>query len=332
MRLISAVLLLLMMVTLIYRCGSNNEAEGDQAYAGGKYDQAINYYLKAKKERPEDASIKGKIALSYMQKGLFLYRRTQNLEAFTGNFEKAKDFIPKENPTVHFDTTYSRLLYELARAYHEARPANEIQKEQYFNNKLKHLEKAIQIHAENQAARDFLQQIREDNFQRMYDKGLSLFKQARRERRNGDLFLSAEYYLRKAVDFDPQNVEARNYLKQVRNETISILDMDQILPIAVAAQKQMGGRRLLDLAVLNNSGETLVFDPNQLTIVDRRGNSHAFDPEETKRYEGGLTEARTLKAREQLNATIAVALPASAEADRLVYKIDDEETVVKYFP
>jgi hypothetical protein len=316
---------------LIFSCGSDPVADGDRAYSEGSYGPALNYYMQAKKEQPENSLIDEKIALTYMKRGHKLFQRTKNIDSFSGNFEKGERFIP-DDITPEFEAQYSDMLFHFANAYHQTKPLNEIQKEQYFTKTLDNLEKALAYDENNTAADSLLASIKQQNFQRMFDKGVDFLKQAKKERTNEELYMTAERYLKRAVFFNPESEEAAKQLKDTREKTIRILDTDQVFPFAIAGIKRSGNFLLFDITGLNNSGDVLQFDPEKLTLKDVEGNTHVIDSEETSKYESGLTEKVSLNARERVEGIAAFAIDRSVKADYLNYQIDEYLASKKYLP
>jgi len=317
---------------MLVSCGGNPEAEGDQAYANGKYIQAVNYYMQVKKSQPQNAKIDEKIALSYMHHGLDLYKKRHNVKAFAGNFEKGQEFIPAENLSDAFKKEYSKLLYELAVAYHKAKPSNEIQKEQYFTHTLDYLEEALAYDENNTQAEQTLQQIKKENFQQTFDRGLKFYKRAKKEKNNSDLFLTAEYYLKRAVSFMPDNKEAQKYLRRVRQKTLSVLDLNMDLPFAIADRQYSGKYLLLAFTAFNNSSEPFTFDPGQIKIYTVEGKAVGIDPEHTAKFKDGITKSVQLAPRKRLDGTLAFRIPKSVKIEYIGYEMPDGSVVKKYFP
>ncbi|HGY55725.1 MAG TPA: hypothetical protein ENK44_08495 [Caldithrix abyssi] len=326
------VILSLFFSLIFWRCGGNPEADGDEAFKQGDYKHAIGFYLQVKKTQPQNSRIDEKIALSYMQYGKKLYDKRRNLKAFVGNFEKGEGFLPEGEHSPEFNKDYSNLLYYLAKAYYETEPANEIQREQYFSKTLDYLDQALLIDMENQAADSLLSSIKQEHFQKMFEKGLGFYKQARKDRNNGDLFLSAEHYLARAVSFNPDHEEAQKYLKKTRKETLSILDYDKPFALAVAATTYKGKTFLIDFTGVNNTGADFTFDPQKLVIIDEGENEYTFDKSLTEKYKNGLTEAVTLKARKRVDGVLVYPLSKKTKLLRLEYEMPDGYVVKKYFP
>ncbi len=321
---------MLILSALFVQCGGNPEADGDAAYANGKYNQALSHYLKVKKSNPQNAKINEKIALTYMHKGLDLFKKRHNLDAFVGNFDKAQDFIPAENISAQFKKEYSRLLYELAVAYHNTKPSNEIQQEKYFTRTLDLLDDALYYDENNSDAEKTLTRIKQDNFQQTFEKGIKFYQQAVKEK-NPDLFLSAEYYINRAVSFDPENNKARKYLKKVRAKTVAILDYNTLFPLAVGDKEYNSGYWLLAFTAVNNSGQPFTFDPAKLKLVMADGKEIGIDADYTAKFKDGLSKRVTMQPRKQLDGTLAFKV-ARKKIEYLSYTMDDNKTIKKYFP
>jgi len=313
--------LLLGISLFLISCGGNPEAEGDQAYANGKYSQALNYYLEVKKSQPQNAKVDEKIALCYMLRGLDLYKKRHNIKAFAGNFEKGQEFIPEKNLSGTFKKEYSKLLYELAVAYHQAKPSNEIQKEQYFTHTLDYLDEALAYDENNAQAEQTLQQIRKENFHQTFNKGMEFFKRAKKERNNSDLFLTAEYYLKRAVSFMPENKEAQKNLRLVRKKTLSVLDLNMDLPFAIADRQYSGKYLLLAFTALNNSGEPFTFEPAQIKVYTFDGKAVGIDADFTAKFKDGITNAVQLAPRKRLDGTLAFRIPKSVKIEYVGYEL-----------
>jgi len=324
---------LLFFLTLFFlRCGGNPEADGDEASAKGNYKQAVSHYMKVKKSTPKNTNIDEKIALSYMKHGHQLFERRKNIKAFSGNFENAQRFIPAEGASDSFNKEYSKMLYELASAYYQSKPSNEIQKEQYFNKTLNYLDEALLIDMDNVRADSLLAMIKTENYQKMFDKGMRFYKQAKKERNNGDLFLSAEHYFKRAVLFDPENEEARKYLSRVRKETMSIPDYNMDFAFVIAAMQYKGKFLYIDFTGFNNLGEKFTFNPKKLAVIDADENEYLLDIEETDKLKKGLLETKTLKARERVDGEMAFLIGKNKKLAYLQYEMSSGKILKKYLP
>ena len=316
---------------ILVQCGGNPEQDGDQAYAQGKYNQALNYFLEVKKSSPDNPKINEKIALSYMQRGLQLYQKRKKVAPFIGNFEKGENFIPQTETTPEFDQAYSDLLLKLAKAYNSAKPANAIQKERYFSKTLELLDMSLAYNSDNQEAEKTLDQIKADNFKQTFEKGLTFFNQAKKEK-NPDLYLSAEHYLKRAVSFDPENNEALKKLSDTRKKTLSILDMDVDLPMAIADKQYSDGHLLVAFTAINNTGAALEFDPSKLSLSDNTEQLIRLDKVYTEKFDDGLVKKTNLATRAQLDGTLAFAISKNKKIISLNYEMPSGKIIKKYLP
>ncbi len=325
------ILLSFLISALLLQCGGNPEEDGNKAYAQGEYNQALSYYMQVKKSDPNNPRINEKIALTYMQRGLRLFEKRKNLASFIGNFEKGQNFIPETETSEEFNTAYSSLLLIYAKAHYNTKPANVIQKEQYFSKTLDLLDMSLTYNPDNQDAENMLTEIKTVNFEQTYKKGIAFFQQAKKEK-NPDLYLTAQRYINRAVFFDPENKDAQSSLKKIRQKTLSILDVDSDFPFAIADKKYTAGYMLIAFTALNNYGEDLEFDPLKLALLDSEGKSYFIDAEHTAKFDDGLTEKMVLKARKQVDGTLAFAMSKSVKVVSLNYEFADGKVVKKYFP
>ena len=314
----------------LYQCGGDPIADGDKALAEGKYGQAITYYLEAKKAQPDNPLISEKIARAYMERGLSFFQKRKNINAFRKNFDTGMDNMP-DNPSPAFVKEYSRLLYELAMAYHNTKAENKIQEEQYFNETLDNLEEAVYQDETNEAAKTSLAEIKKANFQQMFDKGMTYFKQAKRER-NLDLYLAAERSLQKAVSFNEESLDAKKQLKAVRKKTLSIVNMEEMLPFAVADDSYKGKFVLIAFTAINNSGDPHDFDPMKVKLVDKNTNEYIIDKKQTAKYDDGVTKTSMLAIQKRLDGTLAFAVPGKIKIDYIKYEFAEDANIIKYFP
>lgn len=332
MRYLVTFLSIILIITFLWSCGGDPLAEGDKAYTEGDFNAALKSYFEAKKAQPDNQIIQEKIALAYTHRGLDLFEKTKNLNTFTGNHEKALKFIPETAKSEEFKKEYSHLLFKLAQAYYSTKAENPIQEEQYFTKTLDHLEEALTLDDQNAAADSMLQAIRKENFQKMFDKGETFYLQAQKEKTNPELYLSAEFYINRAVSFDPASEKAQDYLEKVREKTLKILDLKKDIPLAVANMKRTSNHTLLDITVFNNMGEKIQFDPTKLKIIDVENNEYELDVKETDKYDRALTKSVELEPRKQLDGNVAFNIKRSQELLCLQYEYEDGKLSKKFFP
>ncbi len=331
MRYLTKIFLFLTPIVFLISCGGNPIEEGDKAFAKGKYPDAILKYQEALKEKPNDIALKEKLAISYMYKGLDLYKRRKNIKAFEGNYNRALENLDEDISTPELKKDYSKILYELGKAFNASNPENEIQKKEYLDKTLSYLEQAIEFDESNQKAKDLLAQVQSDNFQQMFDRGVSYYNSAKKSKNDED-YLVAEYYLAKAVSFNPDDQEAAKYLKLARKKAMKVFDFDTVFPMAIAGYMQKGKFTMFDFTIVNNTMESVTIKPENFTLTDKEGNEYKFDPEQTDKLEGGLVKGAQLKAKKQLDVRLAFPAPKGTALDYLAYDDGDGNIVKKYLP
>ncbi len=326
-----SVLSIIIIFILLYACGGSEMEQGDKSYASGNYAMAINHYLKFKKDHANDSLVSQKLALAYFQKGKELYQKSKNIKSFAGNFAKAERHVdsPQDDPA--FNKTYSTLLYDLAMAYHNSSPENEVQKEQYFTNTLDYLNLALEFDDGNEQAENALQKIYDENFEAMFNKGVDLYKRARRER-NNDLYTSAEYYLTRADHFNPGDPKTEEYLSKVRQKTLSILKNSGPVSFCVVGYKKEKGYFLTDITASNFSRNTMEIDPRLFQLELDDGSLITIDDQKTADFNNALTEKKSIEPRKMLDGVLAFKIPARTKVLAMIYTNHDGQQVRKYFP
>jgi hypothetical protein len=313
-------------------CGSDPAVEGENAFENANYNIAIKHFLEARKSNPaEKQTYEEKVALSYMLKGKILYERSRNVKSFSGNFEKSLEFIP-DNPSEYFKKEYSRILFALGKGYQEARPENEIQKEEYLNKAIQYLEDAMYNDENNTSADSMLDKIKADNFQKMLNKGNDFYKKAGKTK-NGDHYITAEYYFQRAFYFDIHNDEAKKMLSKTRQKTLSVLNNREDFAIAVADMNRQSKSLILDLTIKNYATSPVAIDIKKFEIVDLDGKSYSLDKGTMdSKFKGKSLKNQELAELKFADGIIVFSIPSKVKIDYLGYRLNEDETVKKYFP
>ncbi len=316
----------------LLQCGGSKLEEGDMQFSKGNYIHALNNYLAYKKENKQDKSVNPRIALAYMNRGNELYKKTHNIETFSGNFEKANKFLDEGFTMPEQKKQYSDLLYKLALAYRESKPQNEIQEEQFFNNTLDYLGMALDNNENNQKADSLLNHIYDENFQKMFDKGLMFYKRAKKERNNPDLYLSAERYLAKAVEFNSGNKDAQKYLADTRKQTLGILQSNFPFSFCVPGYKITPKSIFIDFTIQNFSSDKIEFSLENLELVTIMGDVLKVDLKKTAELEQAFPAKTTLEPRKQIDGQIVFNYGLKDKIETLNYNYKDDTIITKYFP
>jgi hypothetical protein len=322
-------LIALVLIAFVIGCGGNPYEEGLSAFQKGDYNLAIKYLSEARQETPENQSIDEKLATSYMLRGKELFEKRKNLSAYTGNFSKGEEFIPA-SPSTEFQIEYSNLIFDLANAYQNTKPENDVQKEDFLNKTISSLETSLVYNPDNNESEDLLNQIKSENFTAILEKGKRLFSQAKKED-NKDLYFTAEYYFIKANNFDPENQEALSYLSKTRQQTLDVLDLDQDFAIAIVDQTFSKGSYIFEIGIQNNSPNPVKISHSNFILMDKNGTSYPLDKTTMSKFKNALTE-KSLTDRKTISGIIAFKMNKKTKIDYIGYSLGENKVVKKYFP
>lgn len=324
-------MLAILSVITSFHCGSNPTEEGEQAFQKGNYNLAIKFFLEARKQEPDNTILNEKMALAYMFRGEELFNNTKNIKSFSGNFDKATDFIP-ENPSVEFKKNYSKILFSLAQGYNNSRPQNDIEKEDFLNKSISYLEEAIYQDETNSPAEELLQKIKTENFQKMLDRGKDFYNKAKKQNKN-DLYITAEYYFKKAAYFDIHNEEAKKLLSKTREKTLSILNIQEDFAIAIADHIWNSGALILDLVIHNYGMNPIDIDISKFELFDLEGNSYSLNKTiMNSKFANKSLKNNKLAEMKSIEGFLVFSIPRTVRIEYLGYKLNDEKVVKKYFP
>jgi len=325
------ILILLIPLFMLWSCGSNPAEEGEKAFKDGNYNMAIKHFVEARQQKPDNQGYAEKIALSYMLRGKELFDMRNNLKAFTGNFEKASEFMP-DNPSPEFKQKYSDILYELSSAYMHTKPNNDIEKEEFLNKAIEYLEEAQFQNPQNTAAVEYLDEIKTENFQKMLDKGNDFYNKAERGK-NYDLYFSAEYYFKKAAYFDIHNKEAKKMLSKTREKTISVLNFREDLAMAVADYTYQSGNFILDLTLKNFMREPVKIELGNFELTDNDGNNYQVNQKMmTEKFGAKSLKNMELGELKTLDGIIVFSVPKKMDLDYIAYRMPSGQVAKKYLP
>jgi hypothetical protein len=311
-------------------CGSDPAGEAEKAFESGNYNLAIKLYLDARAKDPQNQTITEKIALAYMHRGQELFQKSNNIKSFSGNYEKALTYIP-ENPGDEFKKNYSKMLLVLAQGYLNSKPQNDIEKEDFLNKAISHLDDAIYNDQFNTQADSLLTRVKAENFQKMLDKGKELYSKAEKQK-NNDLYFNAEYYFKKANEFDIYNAEAKKLLSRCRQNTLSVLNIKDDLAIAVADNANKAGEFILVLVLRNHISVPINIKLENFVLADIEGNTYALDKTtmdskyaSTKMKEGEISG-------KDMEGWLVYKVPVGVKLEYIGYKMETGQVSKKYFP
>jgi tetratricopeptide (TPR) repeat protein len=327
------IILTILLAAMLWNCGSDPMAEAEEAFRNGDYSKSIRLFTALKKEQPMySKGIDEKIALSYMLRGKELYEKTRNVQSFSGNLEKAGEFIP-QSPSDEFNLLYADILVSLADAYMNAVPANDIEKESFLSEALADLQKAQTIDPGNASADSLMQKFRRDHFEDMKAKAYESYQKAQKMR-DLDYYFISEYYVKKASDFDPNDQDLRNLLTKIREKTISVLNYRDQVSLAIADKRQQKGQLIFDVTIKNYLPTPVKLDVSRFRLVGRDGTEYPMDTDMMNIFlKGKSLENQELNdAKPMVDGLLVFKVPPDTRLAFLEYRYDNRNSSRKYFP
>jgi hypothetical protein len=166
----------------------------------------------------------------------------------------------------------------------------------------------------------------------MLNRGNDFYKKAGRTK-NSDHYITAEYYFQKASYFDIHNDEAKKMLSQTRKKTLSVLNNREDFAMAVADMSRQSKSLILDLTIKNYATSPVKIDLAKFELVDLDGKSYGLNKNmmDTK-FKGKSMKNQELAELKFADGIIVFAIPSKVKIDYLGYRLNEDETVKKYFP
>jgi len=325
---------LLLSILLITSCGKDSSKEALKAYEGKDYSAAIRLFKELHVNEGNDTLYQKELALSYMYRGKELFAKTRNIGTFAGNFEQAEKYIP-EPRNGKFKLEYSQLLVDLADAYRKARPGTELEKEEFFDQSLNTVQKAIEEDSTNQSALNLLEDIKQEHFSGLIQRGKDHYNKVRKTGQL-DLYYISESVFRQAAKLEPDNKEINKYLNLIRKKTFGILNYRDGLALAVTKFKKNRGKINLNVVVKNYTPVAVNFKPENLALRDAKGRSYELDQKTMKQDDllGViiLKESVLNDASPVAEGALVYTVPDSIQPAYIAYPIKGGGESRKYFP
>ena len=328
------ILLIPLFALVIIQCGTNYEAEGENAFNNKNYTSAINYYKQALPNSLNKEGVREKLALSFFYRGEELFNKTRNLKAFTGNFEQAEKYMP-EYPHEDFIKEYSRILFELGKAYSVSKPTNEIEEDEYYTNSLNMLYDAVYMDSTNTSAAELIIKIQEDNFNKLLETANKYYNMANKTGKV-DLFLSAEHYLKKAANYKPADPGVVNLFRKIKKKTLAVLNYRDGVSIAVSRYGVEKDGIVMNLTIKNYLAKTVNLELGSLMLIARNGMRYGVDEDAMrvrKLFGENIMENTTLNSNKPyVEGKIVFDAPQDTKIAYLSYKFGRRQDSRKYFP
>ena len=315
-------------------CGTDLAEEGKKAFSSGDYTAAITFLEKLKAEDSTRTDVDQMIFTSYMRRGEDLFGRTKNVTPYRGNYDQAVKYLPG-NPDPGFKLEYSKMLLSLGMAYTQTRTSSADEKDAFFNEAVVLVRLAIKADSNNTDALEMLDKLKEENFQSLVDKGDGLIKKASRTR-NPDLYYLAEYYLKEAMAFEPDNQKIQAMLLKIRQKTLPVLNYREDVSMAIANIKRERKAILMNISIKNYTANNIKLLLSNFSLVDKTGSIYPVNLDELKKKAlfGETCIADTVLGgnNPSTTGTIAFDSPQDAVLDFVEYKISNTKFARKYIP
>ena len=331
MKLLKFSLLNLLIFTAM-NCGGDKSVDAEQAFLKGDYTTAIEVYLQVREKDSTIQRINERLALAYMYRGQDLYKKTMNLGSFVGNFEQGIKYIPAE-PSSEFNRVYSQILYQIGNAYYRTRPANDFEKEEFLTKSTTYLHQAVDLDSMNVDAKNVLDEIKLNNFQKILDKAKGIFETA--EKRNDiNLYFEAGTFIKKAQSIGGTTAEMRRMLIRIYAKTLAVLNYEDGLALAVPKYEYANGKMLFTLAIRNYLPYPVTIGFSNFILVDTRGTMYSVDEETMFRdfSMSGIKEITLDRQNSDMDGFLIFTVPDSVRLDYIGYRISPSRISKKYFP
>ncbi|MFQ5584915.1 MAG: hypothetical protein ACE5GL_10810, partial [Calditrichia bacterium] len=240
------------------------------------------------------------------------YKTSKLIRAFEGQVQKGLMEFPADvsDSTKNFA---SRILVELALAYKVEPAVNPGEKQQYLNKSQFYLETALKLDSTNSNIIAEMEKLEQEQIQDLMKKGNRYFTAAKK---NPKYYFTSEYYFAKALNIKPDYPDSRKRLKVVRERGLNLLDMTQLVPIAIRKKYQSGELLAFDVLVMNNSNHVMPLKGDAFFL---------FTPDSVK-YAGIFSEqfampyvTKKLRPGEKLAGVITFEAPANWKYEFLEY-------------
>jgi hypothetical protein len=328
------ILFVLFLAVVLLNCGTNHEKEGEAAFLNKDYTTAINHFKQALPNSLNKEGVREKLALSYFYRGEELFAKTRNLKAFVGNFEQAEQNLP-EYPNEAFGKEYSRIMYELGKAYSVSKPKNELEEDEFYKNSLDLLNAAIYVDSTNMDAAQLIVKIKDDSFNKLLETAEKYYNQANRSGKV-DLYLSSEYYLKQAAEYKPTDPGVVNLFKKIKRKTLAVLNYRDGVSLAVSKYGSEKDGILLNITVKNYLGKPVEFNTGNIMLVARDGIKYGVDEDAMrvrKLFGENVLENTTLDSNKPyVEGKLVINAPGDAKIAYLSYKYGRRQESRKYFP
>ena len=268
-----------------------------------------------------------------MYRGKELYTKIKNVNSFSGNYESGQKYLPKMESD-NFKSEYSALLTSLAKAYAVTKAENKLEQEKFNKNSIEIVNMAIAYDSLNEAAHELHVELKNRNFNKLFKKANTYYEKAKRYD-DVDMYFSAQAFLEDAGQYDPKNPDVISLRRKIRRSTLSILNYNDGVSLAVTDKLYEKGKLVMLLAVKNYQNKSIMVTPNKIELIDLRGNTYQTDTEEMRVRE--LFGQKCIKSKKldqkdpYTEGIVAFNVPKNLPISHILLKNNGDEVTRKYF-
>lgn len=312
-------------ILLFLSCSTDPIQKGDSEFANGNYAAALKSYLEAYQKNPDAAELKEKIAVTMFRDGLEIYQKRRVVSAFEARVKRGLQYVGQDT-SESLKSEISNIYYQLAMAYKARKAENPRQKQENFDKTLEYLSRAVSVNPDNNDAQTAYEQLMTQNFASMLNRGIEYYKQGEQ---NPDNYLNAEYYLSKALQFKPEDAQAKKYLRLTRQAALGVMDMDREFPIAITDEMRKGNVKAMYLVIRNNSADAVDVSAQNFYLILSDGK--AIPGFVSKEFAKPFAATKLLPDREA-EGVVAFNASRSVTPVRLEFRVQGTSRGGKYLP
>ena len=122
-------------------------------------------------------------------------------------------------------------------------------------------------------------------------------------------------------------------LSETRKKTLSILNNREDFAMAVADMNRQSQSLILDLTIKNYATTPVSVNVKNFELIDTNGNTHPVDENMMEsKFREKCMKNQNLAELKSADGIIVFTIPSNVPIDYLGYRLNEEETVKKYFP
>ncbi len=313
-------------MALLFGCSSDPVQEGDQAFQKGRYGPALKYYKTAYQAGTQTPELKEKMARAALNLGMKLYQQRRVIKALEARINEAENYLSGSAPSDSMNRALSEAYLMLAGAYDYERAENFIQKRKFFEAALENYRKAIALDSANTKARKAAREFQEKYFAKYFQKGLELFKAAKKDKAN---YFSAEYYFEKAYRMAPEHEEANDYLKRTRKAALPLLNLHQAFPFAISDKLEKPNWLAFYIFLQNNTLKKDTVSAANFYLITEAGDE--IQGQSSSQFSKPF-QTQPLESGAEAKGVVTFAIKAGQKPVKIVYREGNKVQSFKYLP